>query len=58
MEKFADEIVSITDRFVALELRQLKITEESEINVVRAVFETQALGAFKKGLRKESSHHY
>jgi hypothetical protein len=39
MEKFADEIVSITDRFVALELRQLKITEESEINVVRAVFE-------------------
>jgi hypothetical protein len=40
IEKYADEIVAITDRLVALEIKQSKITEEQEINT-------------KKGLRRE-----
>jgi hypothetical protein len=53
IEKYADEIVAITDRLVALEIKQSKITEEQEINAIKKVFGTQALGIFKKGLRRE-----
>ncbi|HBS53812.1 MAG TPA: hypothetical protein DD806_07415, partial [Flavobacterium sp.] len=52
VEGFAAEISEIVDRLVALEMSKLGLTEEQG-QLVSKIYEAQAIGAFKKGLRRE-----
>jgi len=52
VEKFAEEISEITDKLTALKMRDLNL-QAGEETTVRAVLGSQALAAFKKGLRAE-----
>jgi hypothetical protein len=50
VEKFAEAIKNLTNRLTALEVRKLGLTP-AQAETVAKIYDSQALGAFKKGLK-------
>jgi predicted RNase H-like nuclease (RuvC/YqgF family) len=52
VDSFAEQISNLTDRLTALEVKRKNLSSEQE-ELVREVYEVQALSAFKRGLNTE-----
>jgi hypothetical protein len=50
VEKFAEEISCITQKLTAIKVKDLNLPQEQE-TIVGKIYESQALSAFKKGLK-------
>jgi hypothetical protein len=53
VEKFAEEVSAIADRLSAIQIKTGNIDNQEQIDLIKNMYDGQALGQFKKGLRKE-----
>jgi hypothetical protein len=53
VEKFAEEVSAIADRLSAIQIKTENIDNQEHIDIIKKLYDGQALGQFKKGLRKE-----
>jgi hypothetical protein len=53
VEQFSEQITALTERLVALEIKKEQINDEGQVQLIKRLYDNQALGIFKKGLKSE-----